>query len=337
MTTVAGRVPAGNEVDQKMTVPHVSIVTPVYGCGRSLAELCERLSGALAAITADYEILLVNDASPDGAWEVIRELAGTDGRIRGINLSRNFGQHFAITAGLDFARGDWVVVMDCDLQHRPEEIPKLYRKAQEGYDLVVGMRARRQDGILKRLGSRLFYGILNHLTDTRIDHRLSNFGIYSRKVIRSITSLREQNRAFGLLALWVGFRRAEIDIEHASRPYGSSTYTLRRMMSLALDSILSHSDRPLLLTVKLGLFLSFSSFLYAVWILVKYLYWGTPVIGWSSLIVSIYFTAGLIMGSIGVVGLYIGKIFNEVKERPLYFVESTTFDADSIETSARPK
>jgi len=319
-----------------MKAPHISIVTPVYGCGSSLSELCDRLSYALSPITPDYEILLVNDASPDGAWEVIKDLAAADGRIKGINLSRNFGQHFAITCGLDFARGDWVVVMDCDLQHKPEEIPKLYRKALEGYDLVVGMRTRRQDSYLKKLGSRLYYRILNYLTDARIDNRLSNFGIYSRRAIQSIAALREQYRDFGLLAIWVGFRRAEIGIEHASRPYGSSAYTLRRMMSLALDSILSHSDRPLRVTVKLGLLLSLSSFLYAIWILVKYLFWSTPVAGWSSLIVSIYFTAGLIMGSIGVVGLYVGKIFNEVKGRPLYFVDSTTFEMESSGVPHRP-
>jgi glycosyltransferase involved in cell wall biosynthesis len=313
----------------KMTIPHISVVTPVYGCARSLRELCERLSLSLAPITADYEILLVNDASPDVAWDVIQDLASTDRRIKGINLSRNFGQHYAITAGLDFATGDWIVVMDCDLQHRPEDIPELYQKAQEGYDLVVGMRTLRHDNYLKKLGSRVFYRILSYLTDTPVDNRLSNFGVYSRKVIRSITALREQSRAFGLLALWVGFRRAEIGIEHASRPYGKSTYTLRRLISLAVDSILSHSARPLLLTVKFGLFLSFSSFLYAVWILVRYLFWATPVVGWSSLIMSIYFVAGLIMGSVGVVGLYLGKIFNEVKGRPLYLIESTTFELNA--------
>jgi len=312
-----------------MKSPYISVVTPVYGCDGGLRELYSRLASVLAPISADYEIIMVNDSSPDEAWEVIKELARADGRVRGINLSRNFGQHFAITAGLDYARGDWVVVMDCDLQHKPEEIPKLYTKAQEGYDLVVGMRAQRQDSYLKKLGSRLFYRVLSYLTGSSVDNRISNFGIYSQKVIRSITALREQNRAFGLLALWVGFRRAEIEIEHARRPYGKSAYTFRRMMSLASDSILSHSDRLLLITVKLGLLLAFTAFLYAAWILLRYVFWATPVEGWTSLMVSIYFTAGLIIGSIGVVGLYVGKIFNEVKHRPLYFIDSATFDPGS--------
>ncbi|OFW21297.1 MAG: glycosyltransferase [Acidobacteria bacterium RIFCSPLOWO2_02_FULL_59_13] len=312
-----------------MRTPYISVVTPIYGCRAALLELYDRLASVLSTISADYEIIMVNDSSLDDAWEVIKKLASDDRRVKGINLSRNFGQHYAITAGLDYAQGDWVVVMDCDLQHKPEEIPKLYQKAQEGYDLVVGMRAERQDTYLKKLGSRLFYRVFAYLTGSRIDNRLSNFGIYSRKVIQSITALREQSRAFGLLALWVGFRRIEIDIEHASRPYGKSAYTFRRMMGLALDSILSHSDRVLLITVKLGLFLSFTSLLYATWVLVRYFYWATPVEGWTSLIVSIYFTAGLIIGSIGVVGLYVGKIFNEVKGRPLYFIDSATFELSS--------
>lgn len=312
-----------------MKPPYISVVTPVYGCDQGLHELHSRLASVLAPISADYEIIMVNDSSPDGAWQVIKELARADARVKGINLSRNFGQHFAITAGLDYARGDWVVVMDCDLQHKPEEIPKLYKKAQEGYDLVVGMRAQRQDSYLKKLGSRLFYRVFSYLTGMSVDNRLSNFGIYSQKVIRSITTLREQNRAFGLLALWVGFRRVEIEIEHARRPYGNSAYTFRRMMSLALDSILSHSDRLLRTTVKLGLLLAFTALLYAAWILLRYLFWATPVEGWTSLMVSIYFTAGLIIGSIGIVGLYVGKIFNEVKHRPLYFIDSATFDPGS--------
>ncbi len=309
-----------------MKPPYISVVIPVYGCCCCLRELCVRLASTLSTISDSYEIILVNDASPDDSWVEINKLAREDVRVRGINLSRNFGQHNAITAGLDYARGDWVVVMDCDLQHRPEEIPKLYHKAQEDYDLVVGMRAQRQDGFFKALGSRLFYRVFAYCTGFGIDHRLSNFGIYSRKVIRSITSLREQSRSFGLLALWVGFRRIEVDIEHASRPYGESSYDFRKLGSLALDSILFHSDRLLRITVILGLFLSVASLIVATWFVMRYFFLATPIAGWTSIIVSIYFTAGLIIGSIGVVGLYVGKIFNEVKDRPIYLVNSTTFE-----------
>jgi dolichol-phosphate mannosyltransferase len=312
-----------------VTLPHISVVTPVYRCCDSLRELYSRLAATLAAISEDFEIIMVNDGSPDEAWRIIQQLAIEDPRVKGINLSRNFGQHYAITAGLDCARGDWVVVMDCDLQDVPEEIPKLYRKACEGFDLVVGRRARRQDAFLKKMCSRLFYWIFAYLTGSAIDNRIGNFGVYSKKVIRSISVLKEQNRSFGLFALWVGFRRVEIDIEHARRPRGKSSYTFARMMSLAVDSIIAHSNRLLHISIKLGFALSLSSLLYAFWLVVEYFVWAKPLAGWTSLMVSIYFTAGLIIGSIGVVGLYVGKIFDEMKGRPLYIIDSTTFEMRS--------
>ncbi len=308
---------------------HLSIVVPVYRSDESLRELCSRLERSLTPISASYEIVLVNDASPDQAWDIIQELATNDVRIRGINLSRNFGQHNAITAGLDFVRGDWIVVMDCDLQDMPEEIPKLYRKAKEGYDIVVGLRVERKDSFLKKLGSKLFKIVFNYFTESDLDNRAGNFGIYSRKVIVNVSRLREQNRSFGLFALWVGFRRTGIEIKHAPRMHGKSSYTLSRLIALAMDSIIAHSNKLLRLSIKLGFVLSFTSLLYAIYLVLNYIIWASPAEGWTSLIVSIYFTSGLIIGNIGVVGLYVGKIFNEVKGRPLYVIHSTTFELDN--------
>lgn len=318
-----------NNSRELMSSPYISVVIPVYGCDYCLHDLFSRLSTVLSAISYDYEIIMVNDSSPDESWAIINGLAQVDSRVKGINLSKNFGQHNAITAGLDNARGDWVVVMDCDLQHKPEEIEKLYRKAQEGFDLVVGMRKQRQDSYFKRLGSQCFYWVLSYSLGFRIDSRLSNFGIYSKKVIQSITALKEQGRSFGLLALWVGFRRFEIEIEHASRPYGKSSYNYKKMINLALDSILGNSDRILRFTLKLGLLLSLTSFLYAFFLILRYFFYSKPIQGWTSLIVSIYFSTGLIIGCIGLVGLYVDKIFNEVKSRPIYLIESTTFELGS--------
>jgi dolichol-phosphate mannosyltransferase len=309
-----------------MSRPHLSVVSPVYGCVQALSELCARLQAVLSSLTPNYEIILINDGSPDDSWSIIQQLAAVDGRVKGINLSRNFGQHYAITAGLDFAHGDWVVVMDCDLQDRPEEIPKLYEKARSGYDIVVGRRAERKDHWAKKRLSKLFYRVFAYFSGTKVDNRISNFGIYAQKVIGSIRRLKEQNRSFGLFAIWVGFRRAEIDVDHAARSHGRSSYTLRKMAKLALDSIIAHSDKLLRLTVKLGLTVSVFSIFYAAWIALRYFLWATPIIGWTSLIVSIYFTAGLIIGTIGIVGLYVGKIFDEVKHRPLYIIDSLTFE-----------
>jgi len=306
--------------------PHISVVTPVYGCCTSLPELYRRLDAAISTISPQYEIIMVNDASPDNAWETIQKLAEQDPRVKGIDLSRNFGQHYAITAGLDFANGDWIVVMDCDLQDVPEEIPKLYRAAQKGHDLVVGRRTNRQDSWFKKLASRLFYAIFAYFSDAKVHTSIGNFGIYSSNVIRSVRLMKEQNRSFGLFALWVGYRRAEIDIDHAARACGASSYTFIRALRLALDAIFAHSDKLLRMTVKLGLSFSLLSILYAGWLVFRYLLWGTPIIGWTSLIVSLYFTTGLVIGSIGIVGLYVGKIFDEVKCRPLYIISATTFE-----------
>lgn len=310
-----------------MSNTHLSVVVPVYGCSESLEILHQRLCAALASITDHFEIILVEDASPDSSWQMIRRLATNDPKVKGIKLARNFGQHCAITAGLDCAQGDWVVVMDCDLQDQPEMIPRLYHKSNEGFEVVVGVRAKRQDGFFRKTASALFFKIFQYFTDTQIDNRIGNFGLYSRKVIHAVRQLREHHRSFGLLVIWLGFPRAEIEVQHAKRAYGKSTYNFHKMLNLAIESIISYSNKPLKLTVKIGFLLSICSFVYALWLIISYLLWGIPVAGWTSVMVSLYFLAGLNIGSIGMLGLYIGRIFDETKNRPLYIIEQTTFEA----------
>ncbi|QOR62208.1 glycosyltransferase family 2 protein [Sulfurovum sp. ST-21] len=314
------------------STPFISVITPIYGCASTLDQLYERLVHTLTQIDANFEIIMVNDASPDNAWEIIKKLAQCDLRVKGVNFSRNFGQHRAITAGLDYAQGDWIIVMDCDLQDQPEEILKLYRKAQEGYDIVVGKRIERKDNFFKKLSSHFFYKLYNYLTDAQIDKSIGNFGIYSKQVIKNVKLFREQNRSFGLFVLWTGFTRIEIEIKHAPRQEGTSSYTLSKLINLAIDSIVAHSNKPLKLSVQFGFILSFLSLLYSIWLVISYIFWSTPIIGWTSLIVSLYFLAGLIIGSIGMLGLYIGKIFDEVKQRPLYIIQETTFTKSTNET-----
>lgn len=307
--------------------PFISVVTPAYRCATFIDELYQRLKTTLVPISPDFEIIFVNDASPENDWEFITKLAKKDPRVKGINFSRNFGQHHAITAGLDHAQGEWVVVMDCDLQDQPEEIPKLYQKALEGWDVVVGRRAQRKDYFLKKLTSKLFYNVFEYFTGQKVDNRIGNFGIYAKKVIHSVSQLREHSRSFGLFVIWTGFKRIEIDIIHAKREIGNSSYNFIKRLNLAIDSIVTHSNKPLKLSVKLGFLLSSFSILYAIWMVISYFIWSTPVAGWTSLIVSLYFLAGLIIGSIGMVGLYVGKMFDETKKRPLYIITETTFDA----------
>ncbi len=308
-----------------MKQPYFSVVIPVYKCPWTLLELYLRLKHTLETINKNFEIIMVEDGSPLHDWEVIKELAKKDRRIKGIKLSRNFGQHYAITAGLDFAKGKWVVVMDCDLQDQPEEIVKLYNKAMEGYDIVVGRRAKRKDGFFKRMGSRVFWMVYSYFTDTRIDGRISNFGIYSKKVIESVKKFREHTRSFGLFALWVGFKRIEIDIEHSIRKSGSSSYTFKKLINLTIDSILSHSQKPLIVFVQFGIIISIISFLFSIYLILQHYILAVPVAGWTSIMVSLYFLGGIIISCVGVVGIYVGKVYSEVKNRPLYIVETVTF------------
>lgn len=303
-------------------LPHISVVTPVYGCKTCLAELYLRLKSTLEQINPEFEIILVNDASPDGAWETIVELAARDQRVKGINLSRNFGQHYAITAGLDHAQGEWVVVMDCDLQDQPEEIVKLYNKALEGFDVVLAQRIVRHDSWGKRIGSKLFYRILGYLTDTEQDASIANFGIFNTKVIYAIRSMGDYNRYFPTMVRWVGFRTFKLPVQHAIRTAGVSSYSLKKLLRLSLDVILSFSDKPLRLTVKLGFAISVIAFLFAIYNLFLYIHGDIEVAGFTSLIISIWFLSGLVISILGIVGLYIGKTFDKVKQRPVYIVSN---------------
>ena len=307
----------------------ISVVTPIYGCCENLNSLYERLRDTLSTITEDYEILMVNDASPDNAWEVIKELSQKDNRVKGVNLSRNFGQHKAISAGLEYARGEWTVVMDCDLQDQPEDIIKLYGKAIEGYDIVFGRRFERKDSIYKKFSSKMFYIVNDYLTENKLDSTVANYSIISRRALDSVLRLKEQNRVYSLFANWVGYKKIEIDIEHAKRPEGKSSYTLYKMINLAIDSIVSQSNKPLRLAIKFGFILSLLSFLYGAWLIIRYYAFSIAAEGWTSVMVSIYFIGGLMFANMGMLGLYIGKIFDETKDRPIYLVQETTFDDEN--------
>ncbi|MGH7739520.1 MAG: glycosyltransferase family 2 protein [bacterium] len=302
---------------------HLSVVVPVYEAKGFLRELCRRLEAVLSSITENYEIVLVEDCSSDGSWDLIREIAGGDKRIKAIRLSRNFGQHYAITAGLDHSRGDWVVVMDCDLQDRPEEIPKLYAKAMTGFDVVLASRTGRRDGWIKKLFSWLFFQVFNYMTGLKYDGKIGNFSIISRKVVWSVTAMRERLRLFGGLLNWVGFPVAKVAVEHAPSARGKSSYTIRKLFRLGIEAVIAYTDKPLWLAVRLGFFMAFVSLLIGGSFFIRAFYYQIAVTGWASLIVSIYFLGGIIIGILGMVGIYVGKTFDEVKNRPLYLTRET--------------
>lgn len=304
----------------------ISVIIPVYKAEKCLDELYLRLKSALESISSNFEILMVEDCGGDNSWLVIERLALEDSRVRGIQFSRNFGQHYGITAGLDICQGEWIVVMDCDLQDRPEEIPRLYAKAQEGYDVVLARRGTRCDPLVKRITSWLFYKAFSYLADIKYDGESGNFRIMSRKVVVNFRRMGEQLRFFGGLVQWMGFPTASIDVEHSERFEGQSTYTFAKLWKLAAETIIAHSDKPLRLAVRFGFIMAFFSFCYGAYILGRAMLYNSPIPGWSSLIVSLYFIGGIIIGILGILGIYLGKTFDESKKRPLYIIRRATYD-----------
>ena len=300
--------------------PDISIVSPVYCCADCLRALCERIGTTLAATGASYEIILIDDASPDDAWPVMHDLAAADPRIKALALSRNFGQHSAIAAGLEHVRGRRIVVMDCDLQDRPEEIATLYAKAQEGYDIVFAEREVRQDGWFKRTSSRAFIALLNWLSGADYDYRTANFGIYSRAVIDAVRSMGDRARFFPIMVRWTGFKRTSIPVQHDARGNGGSSYTLKKLMKLALDIMLSYSDKPLRLVATAGIVISLIALAMAAFSLYRYLHGDVTVAGYTSVIASMWLLAGVILFCMGIIGLYVGRVFESVKFRPTFVV-----------------
>ncbi len=299
---------------------HISIVSPVYRSENIVPELVKQIKNTVLNITDDYEIILVNDGSLDNSWQKITEECQKDKRVKGLNLSRNFGQHYAITAGLNYASGEWIVVMDCDLQDRPDEIFNLYQKAQEGYDSVFAQRTVRMDSVINKIVSKIFYLFFSYLTDTKQDASIANFGIYNKKVIQAILSMKDQIRFFPTMVQWVGFKKYYLPVKHSKRFEGESTYDFKRLLQLAMNSVLAFSDKPLRLTVKLGFFITTLSLVTIIVYFFMYLTGSIKVLGFTSLILSFWFLSGVIIFILGFLGLYIGKIFEKVKERPSFIV-----------------
>jgi dolichol-phosphate mannosyltransferase len=299
----------------------LSIVSPVYRAEETIDLLYSRIKSAAEKITSHYQVILVDDRSPDNSWIKLKRLALSDNRVKAIRLSRNFGQHPAITAGLKECTGEWVVVMDCDLQDQPEEIEKLLNKARQGYDIVLAQRIERKDSFFKKLFSKLFYRSLSYLTDTKQDPTIANFGIYKNKVIEAVLSMNDSLRYFPTMARWVGFSVATVNVDHAPRSAGKTTYNFKKLLQLALDIIVSFSEKPLRIAMKFGIFISLVSFLIALITIALYLQDKIMITGWASLMVSLWFLAGMIIFIIGVAGIYIGKTFQQVKSRPIFIVD----------------
>jgi glycosyltransferase involved in cell wall biosynthesis len=306
-------------------VPDFSVVIPIYNEEENLLDLYKRLSSVLERI-GTYEIILVDDGSRDRSWAIIKELHEKDRRVKGVSFSRNFGHHIAITAGLDYAGGRTIILMDGDLQDQPEEIPKLWEKMREGYDLVYGIRKAKKDSLPKRLHSFLFWWFLNKLSGIDIPRNQTLLRIFDKKILDVLKDMRERARFIHGMIAWTGFRTALQEVEHAPRERGVSKYNMIKLFRLAFNAITSFSTLPLRLATYLGLISAGVGLLYGFYFIYKKIFLGIPVLGYASIIVAVLFVGGIQLLILGIIGEYLGRVYQEVQARPIYILRETAFD-----------
>ena len=298
----------------------LSVVIPVYNEEALLQELYRRLKGALAPLGLRYEVILVNDGSHDRTPALLAELTASDPAFRAIHFSRNFGHQAAVTAGLDHASGEAVLVMDADLQDPPELLPEMLAKWREGYQVVYGVRRKRKESLPKRLAYWAYYRLLATVTNVEIPLDAGDFALLDQRVVAALRALPERNRFVRGIRSWVGFRQTGLAYERDARYAGDVKYTFAKLVKLALDGIISFSYAPLRVAVYLGVVISVASFLIAVFFLFYKLVVGVEVAGWTSLLIAVLFLGGIQLLTLGVMGEYISRIYDEVKQRPVYVI-----------------
>jgi len=308
--------------------PEISVVIPVHNEQENIHELYERLILVLDKLCDregfaenSFEIVMVDDGSWDNSWNLIRKLHAKDERLKGLRFSRKFGHHYAITAGLDFAKGNGVILMDGDLQDKPEEIDKLYDKFKEGYDLVYGIRNNRQDKPIKKALAAIFWWTINKVSDVKMPENQTMLRILRREMVDSLKEMKEYSRFVHGMMAWTGFRVTQIEVSHAARLTGTSKYDLQNQIRLGLHAVTSFSIMPLRLAACLGLFTSLVSFLIGVYLIFKKFMFGFPVSGWASIIMSVFFMGGIQLLMLGTFGEYLGKIYKQSQQRPMYILK----------------
>ncbi|MFA5059054.1 MAG: glycosyltransferase family 2 protein [Candidatus Omnitrophota bacterium] len=309
----------------------LSIVIPLHNEEESLPVLYQRLKGVLnSPELKDHEVILIDDGSRDKTWAIVEDLVRQDSKIKGIKFSRNFGQQSALTAGLDHASGDAVIMMDGDLQHPPELIPQLVAKWKEGFDIVYTKREHNKEyGPLKNLSSKTFAFVFNRVCQVAVEEGVLDFRIISREVAESLKAMKERCRFFRGLVSWVGYKSTCIAYTAPSRISGKTKYSLGKSISLALTGILSFSSRPLYLAGFLGLIATFLSLCYIVYAVYVKLFTDFTVPGWTSILISVLFLGGIQLITIGILGSYLAMVYEEVKARPAYIIQKTAGESRS--------
>ncbi len=297
----------------------LSIVSPVYLAEKMVDELVNRIHENLSPLNIDFEIILVDDGSPDDSWNKILELAKTRPFVKGIRLSRNFGQHYAITAGLSRVNGDVIVLMDCDLQDDPVYIQDLLKEKDKGYDIVFTKRIKRKHGPIKTFNSWVFNKLFIVFSERKYELDAGSLVLFTSQVKEEFLKLKDKDRLYLQMLKWLGYETSTISVEHKPRFEGESSYSFFKLVKLAVQGWTSHSDKLLRLSIYTGMGLSLVSFFFGLVITIRY-FLGELQPGWPSIITTILFSTGLILLSIGVAGIYIAKIFDQVKERQLFII-----------------
>ncbi len=297
----------------------VSIVIPLYNEKSNILDLISEIQNSLFDI--DFECVLVDDGSNDDSFDTIKKASLSNSNIKGISLSRNFGQQIALYAGINEANGDIIVTMDADLQHPPKEIPTLIKKYKEGYDIVNTKRVDLSNhSTIKKLTSKWYYRIINRLSDIKVESASSDFRLMSRKAADAFLNIREKDRFNRGLISWMGFKQAIIEFDAPPRTKGISKFTFKKMIKLGLDGIISFSVKPLRLIFNFGLINLFAGLIYLVYVFIQYNS-GNTIPGWTSTMIVILILGGFQLISLGIIGQYIARIFNESKNRPMYFIK----------------
>lgn len=304
---------------------YLSVVSPVYLAEKSIDELVKKLKTTLVTITSKFEIILVDDGSPDNSWGKITNHCQEDSRVKGIKLSRNFGQHYAITAGLEKSKGSYVIVIDCDLQEDPSYIKNLVQKKDEGFEIVLSQTLKKKQNFIKNFAYFIYNKCFNLLVgnkDFKINGRYCTLSLLSKRAVKAFLKINDYHRHYILMLNWLGFSKTIISVEHVSRQDGASSYSVKKLFHHAINGIVSHSNKLLWYSIYAGFFLAILSFFSILYIILKSFSSGF-LPGWASIVTLIIFSTGLILISLGIVGLYIGKIFDQTKQRPLYIIEKS--------------
>lgn len=305
--------------------PVYSIVVPVFNEELVIETCYSRLTFVMHTLDEPYELIFVNDGSRDKSAEIISGICENDQCVRLIDFSRNFGHQAAITAGMDYALGDAVIVIDADLQDPPEVIPDMISSWKKGYDVVYGKRLKREgETAFKKLTAKMFYRFLRYMTNVDIPIDTGDFRLIDRKVCDAMKSLKENNRYVRGLVSWVGFKQTAIEYDRAERFAGETKYPFKKMLKLAVDGITSFSYKPLKIATTIGFFISVCSFVYLLVIIYQRLFTDTTITGWASTIAITLLTQGIVLIMLGITGEYIGRLFDESKNRPIYIVKKTT-------------